>query len=68
MKRLHAKHPDLSNNEHDVRLSENEPFYQRDSTASEYLRPGVETIRYRLRKKFGLEREDSLTDYLSNYL
>ena len=23
-----------------MRLSENEPFYQRDSTASEYLRPG----------------------------
>ena len=29
---------------------------------------GVETIRYRLRKKFGLEREDSLTDYLNNKL
>ena len=26
---------------------------------------GVETIRYRLRKKFELDREDSLIDYLS---
>lgn len=40
MKRLHAKHPVSPTMTLDVRLSENEPFYQRDSTASEYLRPG----------------------------
>ena len=58
MKRLHVRHPDLSNNERMM---------------CAYLKMnlsvrGVETIRYRLRKKFGLEREDSLTDYLSNQL
>jgi len=29
---------------------------------------GVETIRYRLRKKFDLDREDSLIDYLNTEL
>ena len=69
MKRLHAKHPDLSNNERMMCA------YLKMNLSTKEIAPllnisvrGVETIRYRLRKKFGLEREDSLTDYLSNYL
>ena len=69
MKRLHAKHPDLSNNERMMCA------YLKMNLSTKEMAPllnisvrGVETIRYRLRKKFGLEREDSLTDYLSNYL
>lgn len=27
---------------------------------------GVETLRYRMRRKMGLERENSLTDFLRN--
>ena len=53
---------------HDVRLSKDESFHERNSSSVEYFGRGVETIRYRLRKKFALEREDSLTDYLSNKL
>lgn len=69
MKRLHAKHPDLSNNERMMCA------YLKMNLSTKEIAPllnisvrGVETIRYRLRKKFSLEREDSLTDYLSNYL
>ncbi len=69
MKRLHAKHPDLSNNERMMCA------YLKMNLSTKEIAPllnisvrGVETIRYRLRKKFKLEREDSLTDYLSNYL
>lgn len=69
MKRLHARHPDLSNNERMMCA------YLKMNLSTKEIAPllnisvrGVETIRYRLRKKFGLEREDSLTDYLSNKL
>lgn len=69
MKRLHARHPDLSNNERMMCA------YLKVNLLTKEIAPllnisvrGVETIRYRLRKKFGLEREDSLTDYLSNQL
>ena len=69
MKRLHAKHPDLSNNERMMCA------YLKMNLSTKEIAPllnisvrGVETIRYRLRKKFQLEREESLTDYLSNKL
>lgn len=69
MKRLHAKHPDLSNNERMMCA------YLKMNLSTKEIAPllnisvrGVETIRYRLRKKFGLEREDSFTDYLNNKL
>ena len=69
MKRLHARHPDLSDNERMMCA------YLKMNLSTKEIAPllnisvrGVETIRYRLRKKFGLEREDSLTDYLSNKL
>lgn len=69
MKRLHAKHPDLSNNERMMCA------YLKMNLSTKEIAPllnisvrGVETIRYRLRKKLGLEREDSLTDYLNNKL
>ncbi len=67
MKRLREKHPDLSNNERMMCA------YLKMNLSSKEIAPllnisirGVETIRYRLRKKFGLEREDSLTDYLTS--
>ena len=69
MKRLHAKHPTLSNNERMMCA------YLKMNLSTKEIAPllnisvrGVETIRYRLRKKFGLEREDSLVDYLNNQL
>ncbi len=69
MKRLHAKHPDLSNNERMMCA------YLKMNLSTKEIAPllnisvrGVETIRYRLRKKFGLEREDSLLDYLNEGL
>ena len=69
MKRLHEKHPDLSNNERMMCA------YLKMNLSTKEIAPllnisvrGVETIRYRLRKKFHLEREESLTDYLSNKL
>lgn len=69
MKRLHAKHPDLSNNERMMCA------YLKMNLSTKEIAPllnisvrGVETIRYRLRKKFGLEREDSFSDYLNNKL
>lgn len=69
MKRLHGKHPDLSNNERMMCA------YLKMNLSTKEIAPllnisvrGVETIRYRLRKKFGLEREDSLTDYLNSKL
>lgn len=69
MKRLHAKHPDLSNNERMMCA------YIKMNLSTKEIAPllnisvrGVETIRYRLRKKFGLEREESLLDYLNNKL
>lgn len=69
MQRLHDKHPDLSNNERMMCA------YLKMNLSTKEIAPllnlsvrGVETIRYRLRKKFGLEREESLTDYLDNGL
>ncbi len=69
MKRLHARHPDLSNNERMMCA------YLKMNLSTKEIAPllnisvrGVETMRYRLRKKLGLEREDSLTDYLCNRL
>lgn len=69
MKRLNEKHPELSTNERMMCA------YLKMNLSSKEIAPllnislrGVETIRYRLRKKFDLEREDSLTDYLSNKL
>ena len=69
MKRLQARHPDLSNNERMMCA------YLKMSLSSKEIAPllnisvrGVETIRYRLRKKFDLEREDGLLDYLNNKL
>lgn len=69
MKRLHAKHPDLSHNECMMCA------YLKMNLSTKEIAPmlnisvrGVETIRYRLRKKFGLEREDNLMDYLNNNL
>lgn len=67
MKHLGEKHPDLSLNERMMCA------YLKMNLSSKEIAPllnisirGVETIRYRLRKKFGLEREDSLMDYLNN--
>lgn len=69
MKRLHAKHPELSHNERMMCA------YLKMNLSTKEIAPllnisvrGVETIRYRLRKKFSLGREDSLTDYLNNKL
>lgn len=69
MKRLHARHPDLSNNERMMCA------YLKMNLSTKEIAPllnisvrGVETMRYRLRKKFGLEREDSLVDYLNRLL
>ena len=69
MKRLHERHPDLSNNERMMCA------YLKMNLSTKEIAPllnisvrGVETMRYRLRKKLGLEREDSLTDYLNNRL
>lgn len=67
MKRLGEKHPDLSLNERMMCA------YLKMNLSSKEIAPllnisirGVETIRYRLRKKFELEREDNLIEYLSN--
>ena len=67
MKRLHARHPDLSNNECMMCA------YLKMNLSTKEIAPllnisvrGVETMRYRMRKKFGLEREDSLVDYLNH--
>lgn len=69
MKRLYAKHPSLSNNERMMCA------YLKMNLSTKEIAPllnisvrGVETIRYRLRKKFDLEREDSITDYLNEQL
>lgn len=69
MKRLHARHPGLSANERMMCA------YLKMNLSTKEIAPllnlsvrGVETIRYRLRKKFGLDREDNLTDYLENRL
>ena len=65
MKRLRERHPDLSNNERMMCA------YLKMNLSTKEIAPllnisvrGVETMRYRLRKKFGLGRNDSLTEYL----
>ena len=67
MKRLNTKHPDLSLNERMMCA------YLIMNLSTKEIAPllnisvrGVETIRYRLRKKFNLQREDSLTEYLNH--
>ena len=69
MKRIQAKHPDLSNNERMMCA------YLKMGLSTKEMAPllnisvrGVETIRYRLRKKFDLDREDGLMEYLNNQL
>ena len=66
MKTLREKHPDLSSNERMMCA------YLKMNLSTKEIAPllnisvrGVETIRYRLRKKFNLEREESLTDYIN---
>ena len=66
MKKLSAKHPDLSNNERMMCA------YLKMNLSTKEIAPllnisirGVETMRYRLRKKFNLEREDGLITYLN---
>lgn len=67
MKRLQEKHPDLSLNERMMCA------YLIMNLSTKEIAPllnlsvrGVETIRYRIRKKFSLEREDSLVEYLNH--
>ncbi|WP_370526817.1 transcriptional regulator [Bacteroides sp. 51] len=67
MKRLQERHPDLSLNERMMCA------YIKMNLSSKEIAPllnisvrGVETVRYRIRKKLLLEREDSLTDYLNS--
>jgi len=69
MKRLSEKHPDLSLNERMMCA------YLKMNLSSKEIAPllnislrGVETIRYRIRKKFELDRDESLIDYLNNKL
>ncbi len=67
MKRLGERYPDLSLNERMMCA------YLKMDLSTKEIAPllnisirGVETIRYRLRKKFGLEREDNLNEFLTN--
>ena len=67
MKNLGQKHPDLSFNERMMCA------YLKMNLSSKEIAPllnisirGVETIRYRLRKKFELDREINLIDYLNS--
>lgn len=69
MKHLQAKHSDLTVNERMMCA------YLKMNLSSKEIAPllnisvrGVETMRYRIRKKLMLEREDSLTDYLNTKL
>lgn len=66
MKKLSARHPDLSTNERMMCA------YLKMNLSTKEIAPllnisvrGVETMRYRLRKKFNLEREDGLIAYLN---
>lgn len=67
MARLRAEYPDITNNELLMCA------YITMNLSTKEIAPlmnlsvrGVETMRYRLRKKFGLERSDSLTAFLAN--
>lgn len=69
MKRLQEKHPNLSLSERMMCA------YIKMDLSSKEIAPllnlsirGVETIRYRIRKKLMLEREDNLIDYLNTKL
>jgi DNA-binding CsgD family transcriptional regulator len=69
MKRLQEKHPGLSLNERMMCA------YIKMNLSSKEIAPllnisvrGVETLRYRIRKKLLLGREDNLTDYLNSGL
>ena len=68
MKRLSQKHPDLSANE---RLM---CAYLKMNLSTKEMAPllnisvrGVETMRYRIRKKFDLGRETNLIDYINSF-
>jgi ligand-binding sensor domain-containing protein/DNA-binding CsgD family transcriptional regulator len=68
MKKIREKHPDLTLGERKMCA------YILMDLSSKEIAPllnlsvrGVETLRYRLRKKMSLEREDSLTDYLRSF-
>lgn len=68
MKKVREKHPDLSTSE--IKMC----AYVKMGLSSKEMAPllnisirGAETLRYRLRKKMGLEREDSLTEYLNSF-
>ncbi|MFA6813396.1 MAG: transcriptional regulator [Bacteroidaceae bacterium] len=65
MKRLRVKYPDLSNNERMMCA------YLKMNLSTKEIAPllnisvrGVETLRYRLRKKFNLDRDDNLNSFL----
>ena len=67
MQKLRSRHTDLNQNE--IMMC----AYLKMNLSTKEIAPllnlsvrGVETIRYRLRKKFGLEREDNLVVYLNN--
>ncbi|HPC26854.1 MAG TPA: transcriptional regulator, partial [Paludibacteraceae bacterium] len=66
MKRLQEKYPDLSVNERMMCV------YLKMNLSTKEIAPllnisirGVETLRYRLRKKFSLSRDENLIDYLN---
>lgn len=68
MKKVREKHPDLTTGE--IKMC----AYVKMGLSSKEIAPllnisvrGAETLRYRLRKKMGLEREDSLTEYLNSF-
>lgn len=69
IQRLTNKHPNLSLNERIMctYLKMNLSTKEIAALLNISVR-GVETLRYRLRKKLNLEREDSLIEYLSNKL
>lgn len=69
IQRLTCKHPNLSLNERIMctYLKMNLSTKEIAALLNISVR-GVETLRYRLRKKLNLEREDNLIDYLSNRL
>ena len=67
MQKLRSRHTDLNQNE--IMMC----AYLKMNLSTKEIAPllnisvrGVETVRYRLRKKFGLGREDNLTVYLNN--
>lgn len=68
IRKVKEKHTDLSTNE--LKMC----AYVKMELSSKEIAPllnlsirGVETLRYRLRKKMGLEREESLTKYLGSF-